>query len=561
MKENSVILFDNSVTCFEDLSNEIVCEIFEYLNISEIQQSFVLLNERFSNLILYSNLPIKLNFSSILQSTYEKYSNDIVFPYRHRIHSINLMNPFIFDQLSFSLFPRLQILILENMSSEKVEKIFDECPNLSLLLIQLMDVLKNANTLYEKILRLPLLQYCKISREKQLFILPLQMFSPQLSALKQLVINHQYGMNDLVILLSYLPELHRLSCTNLIGFNFEYINIQPIILNNLRNLSFKVENLTFDKLELFFMNVTHQVEVFYFSADYQIDYFNAPRWENLILLKLPKLRLFNLRIKSEETSLRRIPYISINQFMSSFWFTRQWYFRYEYQATYAILYSIHPHRSIHYELNYRSSEETSPCPTSKIFSSVKHLIHRGDISARKNLVSFPFISELSIVDYSNRSMDSISTNLDRFISLNKLIKLSIDHRLFCVTQLIDLLYFCPLIQILSVDSLSFSKVKSTSIEQTETFKTISKQNQIRKITLKDHSDVQMIEFFNKLCPRLHQMIIDSNQYNIFSRLNLGSIGATLLCFLNFHRLIHPIRSQIQGPYSMQVIGTNLYIWL
>jgi hypothetical protein len=553
-------LFSNSITCFEDLSNELLCEIFEYLNISEIDQTFSALNQRYANLIRHSNLPIKLNFSSILKSTYEKYYNDTVLSYRHRIHSIYLTNPFIFDRLSFSLFPRLQVLILENISEEKLQKIFHESPHLSILMIKLADVLRNANTLYEQILRLPILQYCKISVEKRFSISPFQIFNQQFSVIKQLVINHQCHLNDLVILSSSLPELHRLSCTNLIGLRSEYIDFQPMILNNLTHLSFKVENLSFDHLELFFINLTHQIHIFYFSTNYQVDYFNASRWENLISSKLPKLRLFNLQIKSEETTSTVIPYISINQFMSSFWLTRQWYFRYDYQPTYAALYSIHPYRSIHYELNSCSFEETSPCQISKIFSSVNHLIHRGDISTRTNLLSFPYITDLTIVDYSNRSMHSISTNFDRFISLTKLYKLSIDHRSICVTQLIDLLYFSPQIQILSVHSLSFSKVKLTSIEQTKTFQTISQQNQIRKITLKDCSSPQIIRFFSQLCPRLHQMIIDSNRYGFFPELDLRFFGAPLLCFLNFQGSIHRIQSHIQGRSSVELIGTNLYVW-
>lgn len=550
----------DSITYFEDLSNDLLCEIFEYFNISEIDQIFPALNQRYANLVYHSNLPIKLNLSCISKSTYEKYYNHTVLSYQHRIHSIYLTNPFIFDQLSFSLFPRLQVLILENITVERLAKIFCESPHLSLLSIKLADVLKNASTLYEQILRLPMLQYCKISGEKRFSALPLQIFDQQFSVIKQLVISYQCNMNDLMILSFSLPQLHRLSCTNLIGLWSEYTHFQPIILNNLTHLSFKVENLSFDHLELFFTNLTHQLQVFNFSTDYQVDYFSARRWEDLISSKLPKLRLFNLQIKSKETTLTAVPYVSINQFTSSFWLKRQWYFRYEYQPTHAVFYSIHPYRSIHYELNSCSIEETFPCQTSKIFPSVNHLIHRGNISTRTNVVSFPCLTDLTIVDYSNPSMHSVSTIFDRFISLTKLYKLSIDHQSFCVTQLIDLLYFSPHIQILSVHSLSFSKVSPKSIKETETFQTISKQNQIRKITLKDISYSQIIDFFNQLCPRLQQMIVGCNQYRFFPRLDLQSFGAPFLCFLNFRGSIDRIRSHTTESHSIELIGTNLYVW-
>ena len=203
-----------------------------------------------------------------------------------------------------------------------------------------------------------------------------------------------------------------------------------------------------------------------------------------------------LRTNSRTT----IPRISINQFRSSFWLERKWYFRYEYEYSSVAFYSIKTHESTHYELKSHAYEETYPYPIQPEVSLVNHLITRGNI-AKKNQQIFLFnVTELTIHDYSNSSTDSISAVFDRIIPLTKLLFLSIHHRQFCVTQLIDLLYFSPSLQILFVNSLSFERVGSSTIQETETFRKIVKNNQIRKITVGTHATIETRCLLDKLCP-------------------------------------------------------------
>ncbi|CAF4272180.1 unnamed protein product, partial [Adineta steineri] len=76
-----------SVSYFEDLSNDIIYEIFEYFDFDYIYETFSNLNQRFVNLIINSNLPIKINISSISKPIFQRYYTDIIIPYRHRIKS------------------------------------------------------------------------------------------------------------------------------------------------------------------------------------------------------------------------------------------------------------------------------------------------------------------------------------------------------------------------------------------------------------------------------------------------------------------------------------------
>ncbi|CAF3855641.1 unnamed protein product, partial [Rotaria sp. Silwood1] len=54
--------FHQSMTCFENLSNELLCEMFDYLDGFQLFQTFSNLNSRFEQLIHSSCVSIKTRF-------------------------------------------------------------------------------------------------------------------------------------------------------------------------------------------------------------------------------------------------------------------------------------------------------------------------------------------------------------------------------------------------------------------------------------------------------------------------------------------------------------------
>ncbi|CAF1049228.1 unnamed protein product [Adineta steineri] len=146
-RNNSVNIYDNNkkqkiqvdsnclskevTTCFEDLSNELIYEIFELLDCDHVYQAFYSLNTRFYNLITNSTLPIEVNLSSISKSTFQRYNQDIILPNKHRIHSLHLSNPCLYNDISSPIhilpeFLYLKTLSLNDIESECLEYLWEQ---------------------------------------------------------------------------------------------------------------------------------------------------------------------------------------------------------------------------------------------------------------------------------------------------------------------------------------------------------------------------------------------------------------------------------------------------
>ncbi|CAF3925772.1 unnamed protein product [Rotaria sordida] len=169
--------YKSSINQFENLSNEVIYEIFEFLNVYQLYESFFDLNTRFRNLCIYSNLPIEINNQSLSKSTFQRYYTNLILPNKHRIRSLDLSDPFIIDFFSLSTediskYFQLQTLILEKMESGYLENLLTSLtslPNLSSLIISI-GLGSTTNTLWNLIFQLPVLKYCKISSEENIYL-------------------------------------------------------------------------------------------------------------------------------------------------------------------------------------------------------------------------------------------------------------------------------------------------------------------------------------------------------------------------------------------------------
>jgi hypothetical protein len=358
-------LIEESFTTFEDLSNELMYEIFDFLDFHHAYQGFYNLNKRFQNLFVYSNVPIKTNISSISKSSFHRYLTHIIIPHTYRIKLIRLSNPFAANMVSL-LFPiitnftRLETLIINNIEADSIEQVVNHLsslPVLSSLTITSSDYIKDQNDIYEKLFRLPALKYCQILIETKQYLQPLSIATKEFSPIEHLVIKNKVSLNQLDSLLSYVPQLHCLSFGHLDGSRGSRLRRSSITLNYLTNVSLEVYSVGFNDFEQLATDFFRQVQILRvviccvrFSSS-STEYLNADRWERLISTHMANLSIFDFQHQHRIFRYNddRAAYeTQVNKFNSSFWMKRQWFFESQYlraiRTKVAIFYSTNPYR-------------------------------------------------------------------------------------------------------------------------------------------------------------------------------------------------------------------------
>jgi hypothetical protein len=354
-----------TATTFEHLSNELIYEIFEFLYFHHAFQGFYDLNKRFQNLFVYSNLPIKINISSISKSTFHRYLADIIIPYTSRIQSLRLSSPFAVD-MGLLLSPlmtnliRLETLIINDIKSVHLVKIVNQLfslPVLSSLSIKSSGSIRNQNDIYQKIFRLPALKYCKLFIRTVRSLEPLSITTNEFSPIEHLVINNKVSINQLDSLLSYVPQLRRLSLEYFDGYISSRIRTTTIQLNYLTDVSLKSHSISFNDFQLLVIDLFRQIQVlrieiysFYFSGT-NMGYLNADRWEQLISTHMINLRIFDLQLEyglCNDNIDRQVYETEVSKFNSLFWIKHQWFFQHQSyknrNSNTNIFYSTNPYR-------------------------------------------------------------------------------------------------------------------------------------------------------------------------------------------------------------------------
>jgi hypothetical protein len=330
-----LLYFGREVTQFEELSNEILYEIFDYLDASDIFYGFLSLNIRFDRLIKHSFLPIKLTRSATFDDITNVHYRQLINTNKHRIISLYLkdtshLSYFTTLLVKHELFNRLECIALEKMQYENLTLLLPHLrilPRLFSLKIEVRIVAENLAELYPLIGSLPVLKYNKVSVTGS----PFPLFAPtntdQISSLEQLVLNFPCSIGVLETILPYTPQLNHLSCTRLVAPRFNNLKI-PINLAHLRSVFIKDSYLSFDTFETFAREFFPRIEILHFVTTHDNAYIDANRWERLILKNIPRLRIFNFNCFTITGSQNLLGayLLPINQFISSFWIERKWFF-------------------------------------------------------------------------------------------------------------------------------------------------------------------------------------------------------------------------------------------
>jgi hypothetical protein len=335
-----------------------------------VYETFSNLNIRFDNLVNDPRLSITINISLISKSTFQHYFTDIIIPNQHRIVSFHLSNPIIIDRdfsssSIFSKFTQLQNLVLRNIKPDSLKTILIHLlslPCLSSLVIDCIGTIPNRDAIYRQIFRLPVLKYCEVSLPDYHKSKPLPIATTDFSPIEYFVITDQLELNEMNSLLSYVPQLRRLS-VYLSSLDEKSIRPYTTVLNHLTHIAFNIERVSFDKFRLYTKDLFRCVQVLYISiensdavhqdADQRrefIVYYDANRWKEFIVSDIPNLRIFDITIYNYGYDEDFAEYFSIiDRFNSSFWFERQWFFEYQvhedsFGTNHLMFYSINPYR-------------------------------------------------------------------------------------------------------------------------------------------------------------------------------------------------------------------------
>ena len=294
------------------------------------------------------------------KEAFKRYNADIIETSYDRIDTVRIFDAFMYDAIlsatgGLSKFHRVETLILENIQSECLENLLNQLSTLSLLsslTISTVDSVMNKNSVYQQIICLRALKRCQLSLLGWSMNDLLPMSANKYSPIEHLIITNSVYLRELDRLLSYVPQLRRLSIHSLSSDWYKSTEISLPIPECLTHLSIKGLNLNFDQFEKMIINLFRTIRVLYFTVDGHTSssYLDADRWKELITSYLPNLRIFDIQfdVLADSADDKASIETKMNEFTSSFWTERQWFFSSKFYHIIhhrrALLYSTNPYR-------------------------------------------------------------------------------------------------------------------------------------------------------------------------------------------------------------------------
>ncbi|CAF3969201.1 unnamed protein product [Adineta steineri] len=591
MKRKQLHTAHQSISYFEDLSNEIIYELFEYFDFDYIYETFSNLNQRFVNLIINSNLPININISSVSKPNFERYYTNRIIPYRHRIKSLRITNLIAVDiilspQDNLSKLTRLETLILTNISSSYLRNLqyLINLPKLSsLTIICKGDIICKDYTMfdqveiYHQIFQLPVLKYFNVLLETSLMpiVSSLSFATNKYSSIEHLVIKNNIELDTLYIILSYVPQIRRLSISELQKPEYKQNITFPITLNNLTYISLELNHFDFDDFELLAKDLFHNLQVLRLYASLRIEYLDANRWQNLILSHIPNLIIFdfqyNYRTDIEKYSMSNYENL-IKNFTTPFWIERQWFFSsqhsFGYSANNFLFFSVKPYKRATFRLSGIIEEKSN-------FDSVHHIEIYNTHAINKCTNYFPNTTKLSFTGEWAPIRDLIDSSVPCIIALKQqLTEIVVEDVPVYFMDLVKLLSVAVNLKRLQFDLLSIDEINPATIQQDAVFQLVSKTNVVKDLTLKCRSSLEIVELLFALCPRLQHFELHYNFTDllrslmrlILSKTSNNNRHLSSLCFIvETNRTEENLKMVIKNDkllddYMVECIDKKLYIW-
>ncbi|CAF4980687.1 unnamed protein product [Rotaria sp. Silwood1] len=481
---------DQTVMSIENLSNEIFYEIFDYLDGCNIYQIFANLNSRFEKLLNSSSLLFKIKIRPTLKERFIKNYKEIILFHKNQILSIHFSSVVYHQMISLlnidCSFNRLESLVFDSIQPFILTPLLSKLihlPRFFSLTIDTQKTLHNLIHVYRLIFDLPKLQYLRLfameTNDTSITVsLPINI-NNQFSTIKHLVIDHPCAFNELFSIISYTPQITRLSFIHKAYSTFKTDIISPIILSNLTHLSIYGDHLQFDKVQMFITKIDAKLKVLSVkSLAKDITYLNANCWKELIMNNFPQLEEFHLTFLIFLESIHRTSlYINkLNTFNSLFWIERQWLLQAEISLD-TIIYSIHPFKKRWYE--YQSQDQMIH-PSNELLKSMRILF--------------------TIIPYYD-NMKPLKQIISHISNVADIYHLEIDEEIYTDT-LMEILVLLPELDSLKISSLLYSNPIYINGKDSNVLCLLTSLNQITKVYLMKMTKMEEIDFLIELCPQM-----------------------------------------------------------
>ncbi|CAF4536731.1 unnamed protein product [Rotaria socialis] len=590
--EISIIDINESASAYrcllEDLSNEIFYEIFDHLDNYHIYKGFFHLNRRFKKLMMNSNLPMTINISTMSKSNFENYYNDILIPNKRRINTLRSSNPFVADILFLPPrllleFIHLETLILDKIKMKTFDKIFVELmflPKLHSLTISPGEYVQSSSHLFSSIFSLHKLKYCKIIIQTKVSetMFPAYLSEYDESPIEYLIIDGRFPFESLNNLLSCLPRLRHLSISTLVKSGFEERRELPSTkLKYLKYISLNLDYVRFDQFEKILKTFFHYVEILRIATLFDEAYLNAKRWEELLSIHMPCLRIFDMNHCDSIRNNSLTYHDLIDQFNSSFWISKQWFFTHQHDWQQSLesgmFYSTNRYRRQDYTFYWELADKICPHAEENNLNSVKH-VHVCSKRANKSCVNyFPNATQLSIKRYFETLDDSISTSLSRIVPLQQLTKLVIECYNFPWEEIVKLLCFTPNLDALKLDFIKFNENNINLMTKSKTYQYVSNTNKIKNLDVRHACSYERMRLIINLFPKLEYLKTGVNRKEIvqivrflLSKSNNETQNLFFLCISEIPKIcLKELNFLIKlenllGDYFITFINRDLYLW-
>lgn len=221
---------------------------------------------------------------------------------QHRMKKLHVSDPFTIEYIfpiteNILVYSQLQKLFLENIESSFLENLLNRLvvlPSLSSLTVHVGSG-SDRNNIYKQIFQLPMLKYCNLLFEEIHLPVLLPNFTNISSPIENLIITDDDSLININAMLPYLPKLRRFSMTKQYEYAAVSLSIIALIrFKNLTQISFTIDNIQSNDIELFLKNYAHQIELLHFFTYTSHDTSSVKELEKLISIYFRRSKIVEL---------------------------------------------------------------------------------------------------------------------------------------------------------------------------------------------------------------------------------------------------------------------------